>query len=243
MAPLYHTIYHELKQRIVAATYPPGTGLPSERKLGEEFGVSLITIRRALDELVLDGLIERRQGIGSFVRDRARNVVVGMSSFTSDVVAGRLRLVRTLLQDDMIAASPEVATRLAVQTGSVLRHLVRLDSEGGSPFSIDEVFIPPALATVVTSEIAASPSFLFLWQDRLDLILTRMEYEVSVQLAGKTDQGVLQVGPDTPLLVSGELFFNAEERPIAWIVTRYRSDRTRLYGSLALRSEKVDVGN
>ncbi|MCX6031545.1 MAG: GntR family transcriptional regulator [Chloroflexi bacterium] len=237
--PLYHTVYHELKRRIVSATYLPGGGLPSERRLGEEFGVSLITIRRALDELVLDGLIERRHGIGSFVRDQARNVGVGMSSFTSDVLAGRLRLVRTLLQDDTTSASPEVAVKLDVQTGSGVRHLVRLDSEGGSPLSVDEVFIPPALATATLSEIAASPSFLFLWQDKSGLVLTRTEYEVSVQMAGQADQEALQVGPDTPLLVTGELFFDREGRPAVWIVTRYRSDRTRLHGSYALPETKA----
>ncbi len=236
--PLYHTIYHELKQRIVSTIYSPGASLPSERRLSEEFDVSLITIRRAMDELVLDGLIERRQGIGSFVRDRARNVVVGMSSFTSDVVAGRLRLVRTLLQDGMVAASAEVATKLSVQTGSIVRRLVRLDSEGGSPLSIDEIFIPPALATAITSEIAASPSFLFLWQERSGVVLTRTEFGISVELARKTDRDAMQLVHDTPLLITDELFFDSDGRPVAWAVTRYRSDRTRLCGNYILVSER-----
>jgi len=229
--PLYHVIYHELKQRILSATYPPGASLPSERKLSEEFAVSLITIRRALDELTLDGLIERRQGKGTFVRDRARNVIVDMPRFTADVVAGRLRVVRTLLQDEIAPASRDVAARLNVQEGSALRHLVRLDSEGGSALSIDEVFMPPALAAPITAEVAASPSFLFLCQDKTGLVLTRAEFEVSVQPPTKTNQDLLQIGPDALLLVTGELFFGDDEKPALWVITRYRSERTRLYGS------------
>jgi GntR family transcriptional regulator len=239
--PLYHEIYHDLKRRIVTATYAPGTALPTERRLSEEFGVSLITIRRALEELRLDGLIERRQGIGSFVRDRPRNVVVTMSRFTPDVRSGRLRLVRTLLKDDTVLASPEVAEKLAVQPGSVLRHLVRLDSEGGSPLSIDEAFIPPTWAASITPEVAASPSFLFLWQERAGLVLAQAESEISVQTAGKSDQALLQIGPDAPLLVTDELILGGDDRPIARVITRYRTDRTRLLGSFAM-SEDTDRG-
>jgi len=232
--PLYHTIYHELKQRIASATYAPGAGLPAERRLSEEFGVSLITIRRAMDELILDGLIERRQGVGSFVRERARSVVVAMSSFTPDVRSGRLRIVRTLLQDDMVIASPEVAAKLSVQPGSALRHLVRLDSEGDSPLSVDEVFIPPALAAAITPEIAASPLFLSLWPEKSGFVLSRTESEISVQIAGKADQALLQVGPDAPLLITDELVLGGDGRPAVRVVTRYRTDRTRLRASFAM---------
>ena len=67
--PLYRTVYDSLKARILAGDYPPDVALPSESRLVHDYGVSLITVRRALHELVLDGLIERRQGVGSFVRE------------------------------------------------------------------------------------------------------------------------------------------------------------------------------
>ena len=110
-SPLYRPVHRELRERIVSGAYPPGGGLPSERRLIEDFKVSLITVRRALDELVLDGLIERRQGVGSFVRDQARDVVVGMSSFTTDVLSGRLRLVRVILKDALVPAAPDISQR------------------------------------------------------------------------------------------------------------------------------------
>jgi GntR family transcriptional regulator len=232
--PLYRTVYDELKQRISSGGYPPGAGLPSERRLIEEFSVSLITIRRAMDELVLDGLIERRQGRGSFVRDRARGVVVGMSSFTADVLDGRLRIVRTLLEDGMAPATTEAASRLAVQPGSAVRHLARLDAEGESPLSVDEAFIAPDLSAAITPEIGSSASFLHLWQKKAGVVLTRTDFEISVQGAGAWEAEVLRVGVDALLLVTGELIFTSDGRPAAWIVTRYRADRTRLRGSFGL---------
>ena len=108
-----------------------------------------------------------------------------MSSFTSDMLAGPLRLVRTLVRDDTVQATAEVAGRLGVQAGSMLCRLARLDSEGGSPLSIDEVLIHPVLAAGIAPDVAASPSFVLLWRERCRLTLTKTEFEVSVQITAK----------------------------------------------------------
>jgi GntR family transcriptional regulator len=242
VAPLYRTVYDEMRRRIQSGVYPPGTCLPAERKLIEEFAVSLITVRRAMDELVLDGVIERRQGRGSFVRERGRGVLVGMSSFTADVLDGRLRIVRTLLEDQMAVASEEVASRLGLQPGSSVRRLVRLDTEGGAPLSLDEAYIPPALSAFITPEIAGSPSFLDLWQKEAGLDLNRTDFEISAQPAGPRDEEALETAAESPLLVTRELIFTAGGSPAAWIVTRYRGDRTRLRGSFTLERARGAKG-
>ena len=176
------------------------------------------------------------------MRDQARDVVVGMSSFTTDVLSGRLRLVRSILKDALVPAAPDIAERLTVQAGSIVRHITRLDSEGGSPLSVDEVYVPPALAEAITTDIAGSPSFLFQWQEKATLVLSRTEYEVSARMPGTADQKILQIGPETPLLVTAELLHMNDGRAAAWIVTRYRSDRTRLLGSFDLKGDTRPLG-
>ena len=240
--PLYRRVCERIRGRIRSGTYPRGAALPSETQLTQDYGVSLITVRHALRELELDGLVERRQGIGTFVRDQPRNVIISMSSFTSDVAGGRLRLVRTLLADDMMPASPELAERLGVQTGSMLRHLVRLDSEGLVPLSVDEAFMPPELATRITREIASSPLFMHLWQRESGIALVRTDYDIGVEMPGKADQEVLGIGPDIPLLVTGELIFDMDGNASAYIVTRYRGDRCRLFGNVALVQKTTEHG-
>jgi len=240
--PLYHQVYNELKERIEAGRYDPRAALPSEAKLGDEFGVSSITVRRALRELALDGIVERRQGIGSFVVEPGRTVVVGMSSFTSDVASGRLRIVRTLLADESVPAVAEMAEKLEVQAGSMLRHLVRLDCEGGAPLSVDEVLIPPALAQGITPRMAASPVFLHLWQKQSGRHLVRTHYDIRVETASEDDRRLLQIDGDVPLLVTGELIHTAEGRPALWIVIRYRGDRSRLAGTVTLVQRQTRRG-
>lgn len=241
--PLYKSLYDRIKSRIDAGDYAVGNLIPSESKLKEEFGVSVITIRRAIHELMLDGFVESRQGIGNLVLDRSQNaVVIGMSSFTSDVESGRLNIVRTLLVDDMISADYEAASKLGVQEGSLLRHLVRLDSDGGNQFSIDEAFIPPSLAIGITSEIAASPLFIHLWQESNNIQLTRTQYDIKVESSNEEDEELLGIDSTIPVLVTEELIFDANDLPAGLVTTRYRGDRCKLSGSVVLVQKITEKG-
>ncbi len=240
---LYTAVYEALRERIIAGEYKPGDALPSEPNLRKEFGVSTITVRRAIHELALDGLVEPRQGIGNIVRDPAdSSVVVGMSSFTTDVAHGRLRLVRTLLADSLVPATADIADKLQVQPGSMLRRLVRLDMEGNAPLSLDEVFMPPVLASSITTDIAGSPTFMHLWQEASGLQLVRTQYEIWAEKSSADDQRILQIETGTPVLVTGELIYDTKKRPCAWIVSRYRADRGRLSGTVILTQKKTERG-
>jgi GntR family transcriptional regulator len=232
--PLYRTVYDSLRERIFAGDYPPGVALPSEPRLVEDYGVSLITVRRALQELVLDGLIERRQGIGSFVREAARGVVVGLSSFDADVAEGRLRLTRDLLADRELPAPADVARRLRLPAGSAVRFLSRLDRQGAVPFSVDDVYIPPELARTVTAELAASPLFFPLWCESAGIEVVRVDFELGVQVPDRARQQQLRIGPDVPLLVCGELNLDAAGSPVMWVVSYYRGDVTHLTHSVRI---------
>jgi GntR family transcriptional regulator len=165
-----------------------------------------------------------------------------MSSFTSDIEAGRLRLVRTLMADDLVPAPTDVAEKLRVQPGSMLRHFVRLDSEGGSPLSVDEVYMPPALANEITPEIAASPLFMHLWQEASGISLVKTYYDIRVKSPDARDQELLQIGPEVHLLVTGELIFDSTDRASAWIETIYRGDRSQLSASMMLVQKQTDRG-
>jgi GntR family transcriptional regulator len=232
--PLYRTVYDSLRERILAGAYPPGEALPSEPRLVNEYGVSLITVRRALQELVLDGLIERRQGIGSFVREASRGVIVGLSSFDADVAEGRLRLARDLLVDRVIPAPPDVAARLRLPAGVSVRYLSRVDRQGPAPFSVDEVYVPLPLAQSITGELAASPLFFPLWCDSAGVEVVRVNYELGVEMPDRVRQEQLGVGPDVPLLICGELNFDAAGAPVMWIVSYYRGDATHLTHSVRI---------
>ena len=232
--PLYRQVYDQIRQRISSGVYERGAALPSEIRLSQEFSVSQITVRRALHELELDGLLDRRQGIGNIVRTTSRSVMIGLSSFTSDVAEGRLRLVRTLLIDEMLPASDEIAAKLDIQPGAVVRHLSRLDTEGDVPISVDDVYTPAALAAPISSEMAASPIFLHLWQTASAINTYSTDYELAAELPTKVVQQQLKMGTDTPILLTAEVVRDEAGRALHYIVSRYCGDRVRLSSTAQL---------
>lgn len=240
--PLYHQVYEHIRQRIGSGTYARGAALPSEIRLSQEFGVSQITVRRALHELELDGLVDRRQGIGNIVRDSSRSVLIGLSSFTTDVAEGRLRLVRTLFADEALPASDDVSSKLEIQTGSLVRHLSRLDTEGDVPISVDDVFTPADLAACITHDMAASPLFLHLWQSASGIFTQSTDYELAAEMPDKVIQSQLKIGPETPILVTGEVIRDECHRPLHYIISRYCGDRVRLSSTAQLIQRATDGG-
>jgi DNA-binding GntR family transcriptional regulator len=243
MIPLYQHVYEQLKDRIKAGIYSRGGMLPSETQLRKEFSVSLITVRRAVRELGLDGLVDSRQGIGNFVRERPRDgVIIGLSNFTSSVASGRLRIVRTLLTDEMIPAPSAIAAKLGVQAGSVIRHLVRLDSEGAAPLSVDKVYMPPALASAIDPAMAAAPLFAHLWQLKTHRSLVRTHYEITVKIPSMEEQQQLQIDSMVPVLVASETVMDSTETIAMVVVTYYRGDRCQLSGTVHLDQTKTKQG-
>jgi GntR family transcriptional regulator len=160
--------------------------------------------------------------------------VVGLSSFDADVAEGRLRLTRELLANAELPAPAGVAARLRVPEGAPVRYLSRLDRQGAGPFSVDEVYIPPSLARTVTPDLAASPLFFPLWCESAGVEVDRVDFELGVQMPDRARQEQLGVGADVPLLVCGELNFDAAGNPVMWIASYYRGDVTHLTHSVRI---------
>jgi GntR family transcriptional regulator len=146
------------------------------------------------------------------------------------------------MEDSLVQAPEDVAAKLGVQTGSMLRQLVRLDYEGGTPLATDEVYMPPSLANCITREMAASPVFMHLWQEETGVELVQTQYEISVTPPTARDIQFLQIGSDIPILVTGELVFDSENNPAMFIVSRYRGDRCKLSKTVTLVQRKTSKG-
>jgi len=114
--PLYYQLMHELRLRIERGEWKPGDLFPPERELSETYGVSRMTVRQALAELVNDGLLRRDQGRGTFVaKPKLRKRLFRLTSFTEDMRARGKQPGARVLRAEMALAKPKVAEML--QTG------------------------------------------------------------------------------------------------------------------------------
>lgn len=148
--PKYLRIHGDLRERITSGRWPPGTPLPSQRELAGQFGVSIMTLRQALQMLTDDGLIEARHGSGTYVAARYAYDLGHLCSFAADLSAQGAEITTRLLAAGTITPPADVGARLAAP-GEVLR-LRRLRLSGGRPVIVQTSYLPAALARLLEPE-------------------------------------------------------------------------------------------
>jgi GntR family transcriptional regulator len=142
--PKYLRIHAELRDRITSGQWPAGTSLPAQRDLAGEFGVSIMTLRQALQLLADDGLIAARHGSGTYVAARYEYDLGHLRSFAADLAAQGAEIRTRLLAAEIITPADEVSARLG-GPGQVLR-LRRLRLAGGRPLIMQTSYLPLPLA-------------------------------------------------------------------------------------------------
>jgi len=141
--PLHHQVYVDLRRALDAGEWRPGQQLPTERDLADQYGCSLITVRRALDELVREGRIERTRGRGTFVlRPRLDRDMAARSSFTTEMQERGLDAETRRISARPESATAVVADALGLEPGSPTLYLERLRLAGGEPYLLEQVHLP-----------------------------------------------------------------------------------------------------
>ncbi|MBC5766388.1 GntR family transcriptional regulator [Ramlibacter albus] len=155
----YAALAAALRARIVAGEWPAGTAIPAEQQLAAEHKVALGTMRRALELLVEQGLIERVHGRGTFVRQSLSGAP--MLRFFRFGDSGEAPLSR-ILGRDRIAAPAPVARQLDIANGTECLRLKRLRLLGGQPCLYEEIWLPlPLFAALAKSDTAKWPDLLY----------------------------------------------------------------------------------
>ncbi len=145
--PLYRQVQRGLRQAIDRRLLGPDDALPGERDLAEDLRVSRITVRKALDGLVADGLLIRRHGSGNFVAGRVEKNFAALTSFSEDMRARGRVPHSVFLKRAEGTVTPEEALALGLSPGTRVLRFHRLRSADDAPMAIE-------YATVVASALA-----------------------------------------------------------------------------------------
>ncbi len=140
--PLYQKLQQAIREAIQNRVLSPDEALPPERDLAEEFKVSRITIRKALDGLVSEGLLTRRQGAGTFVAARVEKSFSKLSSFTEDMIS-RGRTPRSeWLKKAEGAVTPEESMVLGSSPGTPVYRFHRIRYADDLPMALEYSTVP-----------------------------------------------------------------------------------------------------
>lgn len=219
-------LYLVLRDLLKSGGVPPGRRLPSEPELAATHGVSRVTVRRALDALALEGLIERRPGSGTFAC--AAPGPAPISGDVANLVAhiaemGRTTAVRLLAFAYEPAPAPVAeALRLAPGARTQVSRRVRLID--GAPFSHLVTHVPECIGRAYAeADLATTPLLTLL--ERSGITVARATQTMTAALAGPEAGEALEVEVGTPLISVTRTVYDTTGRGVEHLAALYRPDR------------------
>lgn len=220
-------VYLLLRDSILSGKQPAGTLLPGEQQLAATHHVSRVTVRRALDALSNEGLIEKRAGAGSMVCSAAPTIAADMTTLIPQVVAmGRTTEAR-LLSFTYAPAPINVAGALGIDAMARVQQAVRVRRAEGAPFSHLTTYVPePIAAHYSEADLAATPLFELL--ERGGSRIASAQQSVSATLAAPDVAEALEVVAGSALLSLTRVVYDAEGAGVEYLSALYRPDRFRL---------------
>src|SRR5215831_8392956 len=164
--PLYAQVENVIIDRIANGSLAPGSRLPSEDSLVQEYAVSRTTIRAAIQSLVQRGLVEIRRGKGTFVtQPKMTQELTELTGFVEDMQALGRQPTAKVLDRQIVAANQLVARRLALPQGAPVVRIQRVRLADRMPLSFDETYLPKELGEkVMADNLNTEPIFSLLEQ-------------------------------------------------------------------------------
>jgi GntR family transcriptional regulator len=228
--PLHHQVYLDLRGALDAGEWKPGEQLPPERELAERYGVSLITVRRALTDLAREHRLERTRGKGTFVtRPPIQLDLDAPTSFTEEIrrlghdPQTRIVTARTM------AAEPSVAEALGIADGAQVVHLERLRMADGDPLLLEQVYLPESRFPGLLAGDLEHGSLYGWLQDRYGTSVVRAREALEPVAISAREAQLLGVEPGRPALLIEGLAFDETGRAVELARTFVRGDRTRYH--------------
>ncbi|WP_102107897.1 GntR family transcriptional regulator [Oceaniglobus roseus] len=228
-------VYLLLRDEIAGGLLPEGAMLPGEQRLAEQHGVSRVTVRRALDALARDGLIEKRGGSGSVVRAQPGApgpIAADMTTLIPQIVAMGHQTTARLLSFSYGPAPRPVAEGLGLAPGARVQTAVRVRSAEGVAFSHLTTHVPELIANNYSeADLATTPLFALL--ERGGVRLGGAHQSVTAALAAPDVAEALGVATGSALLSLTRVVQDADGAGGEYLSALYRPDMFRLEMSLA----------
>ncbi|SLN16304.1 HTH-type transcriptional repressor YvoA [Pseudoruegeria aquimaris] len=235
--PRYVQLRRRLEEAIEQGILAPNASLPPERELAELTGLSRVTVRKAIQELVAKGAIVQRQGSGSFVRDaspRVEQSLSALTSFSEDMQRRGLETRSTWLERGVFMPSPEEMVALGLGADESVARIARIREAGGKPMAIERAALPtdilsnPLLVTTSLYEVLEAEG----------LRPVRAIQKISAINLDEDDAALLDVEPGVAGLSIQRTSYLASGRVAEFTRSTYRGDAYDFVAELRLSNAK-----
>ena len=212
-SPLYQQLMTRLKNDILAGVYPSGARIPSEQLLCETYGVSRVTVRKAMLDLVQEGLLVRRQGKGTFVTSpKYGRDYTHIQGFSESCLARGLKPGARLLQKEIVAPKSSILESLGLDENSQTVKIVRLRYVNDEPMVIETSYFPLDYAFLLQENLDGS---LFqVLREKKDLVIDGSKKIVEICRATTEEARWLKLRKNAPLLLVRSVAFGNAGQPV-----------------------------
>ncbi len=233
----YFQVYQEIKDQIDSGIIPAGAQLPTEAELQKTFNVSRDTIRKALQKLEIEGVINRRAAVGTFVRSiKSVYALSSMSSFSEQM---RSRGVVPSSDLESIAVTSEICEdiRIRLQLGDGARCYIvkRVRRGNGIPMAFEETYIPADLCPNIQKYIDENASLYEIYEKIYGLKIGDADIDLEAIIPPAKYQTALSLSKEDPVLFMRCLARQANGNPL-YYVECYYSGNNYVFSAHVMRS-------
>jgi GntR family transcriptional regulator len=226
--PLYRQIETDVRDRIRSGDLVPGAQLPTEVELMDQYGVSRATVRQALRELVAEGLVEIRRGLGTYVTQRRfEHTIGGFYSFSREIERHGLEPRTRVLGLGVEPADDAVASALGLDAGTAVVALRRLRLADDDPLVVETSYLPaarfPGLEKVDFGQVRLYDTL----TDAYGCRPTRARETFEPVLVTADEAALLGQHRGEPALRVERVAFDQDDAPIEFCRSTVRGDRYR----------------
>ena len=230
----------EARERVLGLIEELGIGdaIPSERQLSADLGMSRLTVRAALDDLVRDGYLVRKRGSGTFVSEPKIAQELTMTSFTDDMRRRGLRPESKTLDLRVVPAGARLGRLLHVSPSEPVLVADRLRLADGESMAIETVHIRASHVPGLTAADLEERSFYELLRGRYDILVVGGEQTIEPTVTDESESNALGVPLHSPAFRFERVTHSDAGEIVEFVESIYRGDRYRLVTSLSIPQER-----
>ena len=231
--PRYYQLREIIRDKIISGQWATGDLIPSERLLGETYGLSRMTVRQSLTALVNEGFLHRKQGSGTFVaQPKMTQQLSNLTSFSEDMRARDKIVTTRVLAQEMCPADASLAAKLRIKPGQAVFRVERLRLADHEPLAIETACISFIGCERLLDDDLAGNSLYHLLEVKYGLFPAEAEQDLEASLADDKQAATLNVAVGAPILLIRRTTYSDGNQPFEYVVSSYRGDKYRFHSRL-----------
>lgn len=227
--PLYYRIYVDLKEKIMEKVFKPGDRIPSEMELCKIYKASRLTVRKALEELKREGIIERTRGRGTFISgSKEEEQLTVLKGFTDEAKSKGYRVKSKVLENKLIEVPVEARNVFKLEAKTLVVLLKRLRYINDEPVAIEWSYLNPSvnvkILNILKEDMSQKSLYEFLRKE-VRLTLSRAVETLEIVNLTEEDARLLGTSPKSCAVLRKRYTYTSENECVEYVLSLYRGDK------------------